>query len=480
MSDDIVAAVAVAAHRANPLTSPPESCTAATGALTIGCEMDRTALASPVALLEREHEVDHIQAALRQTSRRAGSTVVIEGASGLGKSRLVELAGAHASELGFRVRSARATELEQGFPFGVIRQLFERMLLGAAEDERERWLAGAAALGAEVLTGAPASVPSPAFGLDADDPSYAWQHGLYWLAANISTDSPLALVVDDLQWCDGPSARTLAFIARRLEGQALALILATRPLDPAASPEIATLIADPDATLVRLSPLSEASIASMIASRLPAEPHLRFTQACIQVTGGNPFLLGELLSEASARGLYPTAENAADVAAIVPRGVSNAVLLRLARLDRGAGALARALSALGDGAHVGDAARLAGLTQAELEAGMASLLSAGVIESGGTVRFVHPILRAAIYEDLSLAERERLHREASKILEGRGAHVGQVAAQEARLSGVARAKTRQQPKRHEHDAKIDHAPGHRAPRWPPAPPNPTEPRAKFA
>ena len=390
--------------------------------------MDRTALASPVGLLEREHEVEDVQAVLRDASKRAGRAVVIEGAAGLGKSRLLKLAGARASELGFRVLGARGTELEQGFPFGVVRQLFERALLSADEGERERWLAGAATLGAEVLTGAPTTIPGTAAGTGAEEPSYAWQHGLYWLAANVSSDSPLALLVDDLQWCDAPSAKTLAFIARRLEGQALAVILATRPLDPAAFPDTATLAADPNAALLRLSPLTEESVRSMIVSRLADEPDPRFTEACVRVTGGNPLLVGELLSEAALRGLDPTAENAADVESIVPRGVSNAVLLRLARLDRAAGSLARALSTLGDGAQVGDAARLAELTPAEVEAGMASLVAAGVIESGGSVRFVHPILRSAIYEDLSPAERERLHCAASKILEERGAPVEQVAA----------------------------------------------------
>jgi predicted ATPase len=157
---------------------------------------------------------------------------VIEGAAGLGKSRLIEAAVARASEFGFRVLTARATELEQGFPFGVVRQLFERELLIASTAERERWLAGAAALGAAVLSDAPMAMPSPAPRMVADDPSYRWHYGLYWLAANLSTESPLALIVDDLHWCDGPSSRTLAFIVRRLEGQALAVILATRPLDP--------------------------------------------------------------------------------------------------------------------------------------------------------------------------------------------------------------------------------------------------------
>jgi hypothetical protein len=104
-----------------------------------------------------------------------------------------------------------------------VRQLFERPLLEAETGERERSLAGAAALAADVLTGAPTTaVSASAAGPSASDPGYARNHGLYWLASNVSTDSPLAPVVDDLQWCDAPSARAPAFMARRLEGQALA------------------------------------------------------------------------------------------------------------------------------------------------------------------------------------------------------------------------------------------------------------------
>src|SRR5205085_4606739 len=143
---------------------------------------------------------------------------------------------------------ARATELEQGFPYGVVRQLFERLLLEADAGECARWLAGAAALAADVVTGAlPSASRSPSAGPSAGDPGYAWQHGLYWLASNIAAESPLLLVVDDLQWCDSPSARALAFIARRLEGQSLAIMLATRPLDPALTPEAAALVAEPTA-----------------------------------------------------------------------------------------------------------------------------------------------------------------------------------------------------------------------------------------
>ena len=389
--------------------------------------MDQSALALPDALLEREDEVERIRAAIRAVGQQAGVALVIEGAAGIGKSRLLEIARRRAAELGFRVLIARATELEQGFPFGVARQLFERVIVEADSGERDRWLAGAAALAADLLTAAPGAMSQASVPASADS-GYAWQHGLYWLASNLAAGSPLMLVIDDLQWCDSPSARALAFIARRLEGQPLGLMLATRPLDAALTPETATLVGDPAVALLHPAPLTEAAIRALASDRLSGEPDEQFVHVCLDVTGGNPFLVGELLSEAAARGIAPTSTEAGEFATIVPRGVANSVLLRLARLAPEAGALARALSILGDGAQVGDAARLAGLPGAELEAGMAALVSAGIVESGGTVRFTHPILRSAIYGDLSPAERERFHLVAAAILRKRDAPASQVAA----------------------------------------------------
>ncbi|HEX3979449.1 MAG TPA: AAA family ATPase [Solirubrobacteraceae bacterium] len=393
------------------------------------------------ALLERELELERAHAALRAVGQRDGCVLVIEGAAGIGKSRLLESARARASQLGFRVLSARATELEQGFPFGIVRQLFERLVAEADEDERERWLAGAAGLAAEVLTGAPAAAPSPGPGPASADPAYAWQHGLYWLASNLSSDAPLVLAVDDLQWIDRPSARALAFIARRLEGQPLTLVLATRPLDPEATPVSATLLADPGTHVLRPSPLTRAAVGAMVAERLGAEPHDRFVAACLDVTGGNPFLVGELLEEAAACGLAPNSAAAGELSALVPRGVANTVLLRLSRQPPAAVSLARAVSVLGDRALVGDAGRLAELAGPELEAAMASLVSAGILESGGTVRFIHPILRTAVYGDLSPAHRERLHRDASRVLAERGAPSLQVAAQAMQTDPAANPQT---------------------------------------
>ena len=173
------------------------------------------------------------------------------------------------------------------------------------------------------------------------------------------------LVVDDLQWCDVPSLRALTFIARRLEGQPLALVMATRPLEGVRSSETAALLADPAVEVLRPSPLTEGAVSELVATRLFEAPEDRFVRECLEVTGGNPFYLGELLGELAARGVDRAAAADADVVAIVPRGVANAVLLRLARLAPASVALARALSVLGDGALSGDAAALAAIEPEE-------------------------------------------------------------------------------------------------------------------
>ena len=86
--------------------------------------MDESALGGPTKLLEREPELEQVDAVLHAVGQRAGRVLVIEGPAGIGKSRLLEAGRVRAADLGVHVLSARATELEQGFPFGVVRQLF--------------------------------------------------------------------------------------------------------------------------------------------------------------------------------------------------------------------------------------------------------------------------------------------------------------------------------------------------------------------
>src|SRR6185312_4889942 len=118
---------------------------------------------------------------------------------------------------------------------------------------------------------------------------------------------------------------------------------ATRPLDPITTPEAAALAADPAADLLRPAPLSDAAVALLVSERLSTQPDPSFVRACHEVTNGNPFLLGQLLDEAAARGFEPTAAAALRVSSLVPRGMSNAILLHLAQIPAPASKLAHTL-----------------------------------------------------------------------------------------------------------------------------------------
>ena len=156
-------------------------------------------------LRERERELAAVEVLLE----RRGRVLLVEGRSGIGKTSLVEAACWRADELGHEVVRARGSELESGFAFGVVRQLFERRLAGAGRDEREALLAGPAAAVRLLLSGESAAQ-------QAGDTSFAVLHGLYWLVVNLAASRPLLIAVDDAHWADEPSLRWLAYLAPRL------------------------------------------------------------------------------------------------------------------------------------------------------------------------------------------------------------------------------------------------------------------------
>ena len=153
----------------------------------------------------RLHERERELAAVELLLARGGGVLVIEGRAGIGKTALAEEAGRRAGVLGHKVVRARGSELEAGFAFGVVRQLFERCLADAGAAEREALLAGPAAAVRPLLSGSLAEDP-------VGGSLFAVLHGLYWLVANLAASRPLLILVDDAHWADEPSLRWLAYL----------------------------------------------------------------------------------------------------------------------------------------------------------------------------------------------------------------------------------------------------------------------------
>ena len=383
----------------------------------------RSDVQGSAGLLERRHEERTLADALARARAGSGSTLVLEAAGGLGKTSLLRAAHDAAAAAGMRVLRARGSELETGFPYGVVRQLFEPLLRRATPEERAAYLEGAAALATAMLGGAVAD-PGPGGGDDA----YQRLHGLYWLTTNVSDERPLLLSLDDAQWADEPSLQFLSFLAHRIEATPMLLLVATRPVSDASWPALAQLVADPEIQVLRPRPLSGPAVGQLLASALETDPEHEFVDACRAATQGNPLLLSELVREVNALQIAPTAAAAQRVDALGPQGVATVVLTRLARTPAEASALARALAALGDGAALGPAGRLAGLGEEEAVAALRTLLAAEIVVEGEAgLAFVHPIVRSAVYD--SLPDRSALHREAARLLADLGEPAEAVGAQ---------------------------------------------------
>ena len=144
---------------------------------------------------------------------------MVEGAAGVGKTALLD-AFRHLVADAFRPLHASGAKLERELAFGVVRQLFERLLRGLPDAERAAILGGAAGLAAPVLL-----EPAPTAGPEA---GHAAMHGLYWLAGRVAARRPLLLMIDDAHWADTASQTWLAYLARRLDGVALLLVVARR------------------------------------------------------------------------------------------------------------------------------------------------------------------------------------------------------------------------------------------------------------
>jgi DNA-binding CsgD family transcriptional regulator len=376
--------------------------------------------AGAAVLLEREQELGIVRERLDRAREREGTMILIEGPAGAGKTELVRAGRAAAAGAGLVTLEARGSELEQSFAFGVVRQLLEPAVSGTAG----ALLTGAAAPATRLFE---SDDRSP----ERAEPGFEALHGLYWLVVNVADTAPVLMLVDDCHWADPESLRFLHYLAQRLEGLPVAMLLAGRPPDPAGEDGgglWALVRSRPDAVAVFPQPLTEDAAAELTRARLGENAAPAFCRACHAATGGNPLYLRELLRALEAAGIAPTDRAAEDVQSVGPAAVSRFVLHRLATLSPPCADLARAIAVLGDDSRLELACRVSGLTDATARAAADELVRADIFDRGERPGFVHPIVRAALYEDLAPGERQARHAAAATALEAAGASPERITA----------------------------------------------------
>jgi DNA-binding CsgD family transcriptional regulator len=362
-------------------------------------------------LLERANDLDTIDGLVR-----AGAVGVVEGPAGIGKTALLDAACQRAEALNIRVVRARASELEHGFAYGVVRQLLEPVVARLEPEARAGLFTGPARPAALVLGAEHDAHGGASFGV---------LHGLYWAVIALAGETPLVLCVDDAHWADRPSLRFLAHLTRRLEGTSTAVLLGVRTAEPEAADELLDALRE-GARIVRPAPLSGSAVLEVVRDELGPAADEAFSLACHRASAGNPFYLRELLRALGSDTVVPSREQVELVAEVWPASIARQVLRRVARLGEGAVELAGAMAVLGDGGRLRHAAAVAGVEEAGALA--RGLLEMEILAEEEPFRFSHPVVRGAVYADLTYDARERFHLRAARLLIGERGEPERIAA----------------------------------------------------
>jgi len=382
-------------------------------------------------LLERDWELAAIERGLGTAQAGAGAIVFIEGEPGSGKSLLLSAGADAATRTGMRVLNARAAELERDFPFGLAIQLFEPLWLSADVERRTSLARGPARRAVALFDGSIADAAAE------ESSHYAIIHGLFSMLRQLagpatdeadgSEQGALALLIDDAHWSDVPSLRFLAYLAERIGQLPIAIVLTTQQGDAGAEPKaLASLRRAAQGSVLRTGPLSVAAVTTIVQRQFP-DADAAFCEACARISGGNPFLLLEVVGKLREEERSPEVASTEGLADILPGKVTAGMAARLDAMPGPARALACAVAVLGS-TSLRQGAAVAEIDAVEAARAADVLAGAGLLHPGVPLSFVHPLLREAVIATLSPLERSHLHGRAARELANEGVGAERIAA----------------------------------------------------
>ena len=366
------------------------------------------------ALVGRDSEMALLTGLIREVARGRGGSVLIEGEPGIGKSALVRAAVAEAPKAGCQVFWGAGDELGQALP--LLPFLDGLRVREPSTNPRRNTIVGL--LRGEVTADRGTDVLA------------VLAEQLLALVAEQCAVRPTILVVDDLQWADQASINLWGRLARSARQVPLLLIGTMRPV-PQRDDLLALRRAADDAAHLQLTALTEAAVADLVADLASGKPDTNLLRLA-DGAAGNPLYVTELVAAlARSSSLTITEAGAAKLAGgSAPSSLSAAIADRLGFVAGPVRDVLRAAALLGVDFAVPDLAIVLGRSVADLIPAVDEACAAGVLaESGHSLGFRHPLIRAALYDDMPAAVRAAWHRDAGRSLAEAGAPTDRVARQ---------------------------------------------------
>ena len=338
-------------------------------------------------LFGRENELQTIERLLDDARQRRGRSLLLHGDPGVGKTTLLGAAADATS--GMRILRCSGVQSEASLAFAALQQLITPVVdrLDRLPDLQARAVRSAIGLG------------------EAGGDRFLIGVGLLTLIADLAEDQPVLMLVDDAQWLDEPSADALLFVARRLEAESAAAILAAQDgvgADLRGRGLVELLVRGLDRDPAR----------QLLADRLP-DLAVGVTDRLIETTGGNPLgliELGSALTPDQRRGLTDVPEG-------LPVGarIHQALIARIQQLpqDSRRCALVVALEHLGDVRSIRAAIAEMAIDLSALDVPETKGL---IVTDGNGITFAHPLIRSAVISTSTLAERIATHEALANVL----------------------------------------------------------------
>jgi DNA-binding CsgD family transcriptional regulator/tetratricopeptide (TPR) repeat protein len=355
----------------------------------------------------RDQELGAVSELLDRLRSGSGAVLLVEGAAGIGKSRLIGEGVRMAQRVGFRIGLGAAEPSESVAELApLLRALFD-----GSEPLLDR--AGLSSLHA------------------APEQRYWRLQDLQSLLERAALDGPLLVVLDDVQWGDTGTVAALRALPTRLASVPIGWVVAMRPDQrPTQLRSAVEYLAGEGAERLVLEPLSEAAVAQVTSDVMQAEPDEALVRMAREA-GGNPFLLVELLEGLRQEGLVRVDSGRATLTEHrLPERVSASMRVRLARMSETARQVATVAGSLGRAFSVSELSEMLGLPPASLLTSIEELIEAGIVrERGNELAFQHDLIREAVRGASAPSVRRALDRQAADVMLGRGALPVEVAIQ---------------------------------------------------
>jgi DNA-binding CsgD family transcriptional regulator len=365
-------------------------------------------------LVGRDSETAMLARLMTEAAGGRGSSVLIEGEPGIGKSALVRAALAEAADADCQVFWGAGDELGQALPLLPLleglrvrepstnprRNTIVRLLRG--EVTADRGTDVAAALAEQLLA----------------------------LVAEQCAVRPTILVIDDLQWADQASITLWGRLARSVRQVPLLLVGMTRPV-PQRDDLLALRRVVDEAGRLQLTGLTKTAVAELVAALAGGKPDEKLLRLA-DGAAGNPLYVTELVAAlARSSSVTVTGSGAAELTSgPAPSSLSAAIADRLGFVSGSVREVLRAAALLGVDFAVPDLATVLGRGVADLIPAVDEACATGVLaESGNGLGFRHPLIRAALYDEMPVPVRAAWHRDAARALAEAGAPPDRVARQ---------------------------------------------------